>query len=257
MSEYVPPRPDSMHAIPPLPFASVEERPKATWRWWEAIGVYLLGFVLSGFAAMPLVLAIHSEGLAMFMASAASAIVIVGVLLSWLWRFHPTWRGAIGFPKQVWPEVRAGVVVGGLLYPAMVFGFGLVLTLLLDAIAGKTVTVPEQLPSHLSAAGTIVGVAYIVVIAPIHEELFFRGILYRGIRDRYGVWLGILGSSLAFGPIHYIPGSLMGNLLLMSVMACVGGALAYLYERRGNVVANMIAHATFNTIGFALIVLLR
>lgn len=257
MSEYVPPRPDRMHAIPPLLSAPVEERPKATWRWWEAIGVYLLAFILSGFVAMPLVLAIDSEGLAMFMASAASAIVIVGVLLFWLWRFHPTCRGAIGFPKRVWPEVRAGAVFGALLYPAMVFGFGLVLTLLLDAVAGRAVTAPEQLPPHLSAAGAIVGVVYIVVIAPIHEELFFRGILYRGIRDRHGVWLGIVGSSLAFGPIHYIPGPLMGNLLLMSVMACVGAALAYLYERRGNVVANMIAHATFNAIGFVLIVLLR
>ena len=33
--------------------------------------------------------------------------------------------------------------------------------------------------------------------------------------------------------------------------------LAWFYERRGNIVANMIAHATFNVIGLTLILLVR
>ena len=37
-------------------------------------------------------------------------------------------------------------------------------------------------------------------------------------------------------------------------MICfVGFGLAYVYERRGSLLANMAAHATFNAIGFALI----
>jgi membrane protease YdiL (CAAX protease family) len=40
-------------------------------------------------------------------------------------------------------------------------------------------------------------------------------------------------------------------------MVFTGVALAYLYERRGNVVASMIAHATFNTIGLIAIFLIR
>jgi membrane protease YdiL (CAAX protease family) len=48
-----------------------------------------------------------------------------------------------------------------------------------------------------------------------------------------------------------------GSLLLMGVMVFTGVALAWFYERRGNIVASMVAHATFNVIGLTLILALR
>jgi membrane protease YdiL (CAAX protease family) len=260
MSEHVPPRPELTRAIPPpppYPFHPVEERPKATWRWWEALGVWVLAFFLSGVVAYPLLRVIRSEGLATIVVSAAVAITTVGALVLWLQGFHRGWRGAVGFPKRVWPEVGVGAAFGIPLYLAVVFVIGIILTLLLEAVTGKAVVTPQQVPSHLSAVGVLSTLVYGVVIAPIHEEFFFRGILYRGIRDRHGVWIGILGSSCAFGLIHYIGGPLIGNLLLMCTMAFAGAGLAFLYERRGNVVANMVAHATFNAVGLLLIFTLR
>jgi membrane protease YdiL (CAAX protease family) len=153
--------------------------------------------------------------------------------------------------------VLAGIGFGALLYPIVVFGAGVVLTMVLQAMTGEEVSRPQQVPGHLTAIGVSTAILYGVVIAPIHEELFFRGILFRGIRDGHGFWVAGVGSAAAFGLIHYMPGAWAGNVLLIGVMMCTGFALAWFYERRGNVVANMVAHATFNIIGLTLIFALR
>ena len=64
------------------------------------------------------------------------------------------------------------------------------------------------------------------MIAPIGEELFFRGVLFRSLRDRHGFWVGAVGSAIGFGLIHYIPGSAVDAALLMIVMFFTGLALA-------------------------------
>lgn len=250
MSDTIPPRPD-------LPAVSAAERPRSTWRWWEAIGVYLGCWLIASMVTLPIFVVIGNEDVANLVASAAIAIVNVAILLFWLSRRHPGWVSMIGFPSRALPEIRAGVGFGLILYPGIAFGVGLLINLLLHEISGRTVTTPDQVPANLPPFGIVVTILYAIVIAPIHEELFFRGILFRSLRDRYGFGLGATMSGLAFGLVHYIPAAFVDSLLLMSVMVFTGFALAYLYERRGNIVAPMIAHATFNTIGLILIYALR
>ena len=264
MSEYVPPRPDTMHPepVPPAPpmpgDASVPgRRPRVTWSWSEAIGVYLLAFLAAGFATLPAVATIHDEDLANIVASVLAALVILGVLLLWLQRFHPIWREAIGFPQRVWPELRAGVLFGLALYPVVVLGVGVVLTLLLQAVSGSEVTAPEQVSRHLPAIGTAMTVVYAIAIAPVGEELFFRGILFRSLRQRYGFAVGLAGSGALFGLVHYVPGAWQGSVLLIGVMVFTGVALAWFHARRENLLANVAAHMTFNVIGLALIYFYR
>jgi membrane protease YdiL (CAAX protease family) len=257
MSDRIPPRPDQPPQGAPIPEMPPPERPLATWRWWEAILVYLLILLVSGFAALPIFQVIRSRGLANLSASAVIAVVNVGLLVLWLRMFHPRWREVIGFPRRIWPEVRAGTAFGALLYPVVVLGVGIVLDLLLQLVTGRSIRSPRQLPTHLSTAGVAVSIAYALVIAPIHEELFFRGILFRSLADRYGFAIGAGGSGLAFGLIHYVPGPVFGSVLLMGVMVFTGVALAWFYQRRGNIVASLVAHVTFNVIGLILILVLR
>jgi hypothetical protein len=96
-------------------------------------------------------------------------------------------------------------------------------------------------------------IVYAVAIAPFGEELFFRGVLFRALRDRFGFKVGALGSGVAFGLIHYIPGPAIDAALLMLVMTFVGAAFAFIYERRDAFVAPLAAHVMFNLIGLALI----
>jgi membrane protease YdiL (CAAX protease family) len=266
MTEYIPPRPDTLHPAsptqPPMPVGGSTSigrggRPPVTWSWYEAIGVYLLAFLIAGFAALPVVEVIDDEDLASIAASVVAALVIVGVLLFWLRRYHPTWREAIGLPTRIWPEVRAGVLFGLALYPAILFVVGGILALLLRAISGHDVSAPEQVSTHLPAYGTALTVAYALVIAPAGEELFFRGILFRSLRQRYGLVIGLIASASAFGLIHYIPGAWQDSVLLMGVMVFTGIALAWFQERRDNLIANIVAHMTFNVIGLTLIYAIR
>jgi membrane protease YdiL (CAAX protease family) len=250
MNDPIPPRPD-------LPATDTTERPRSTWRWWEAIGVYLGCWLVASMATLPIFLLIGNEDVANLVASAAIAIINVAILLFWLSRRHPGWAGMIGFPTRALPEIRAGVGFGLILYPGIAFGVGLVINLLLHEISGRSVSTPDQVPANLPPFGVVVTILYAIVIAPIHEEFFFRGILFRSLRDRYGFGVGATSSGVAFGLVHYLPAPFVDSLLLMSVMVFTGFALAYLYERRGNIVASMIAHATFNTIGLILIYALR
>ena len=68
---------------------------------------------------------------------------------------------------------------------------GGLLLVLLNALTGDPVRGARAGPGKgLSAVGIVVTSLYAVVIAPFGEELFFRGVLFRSLRDRYGFRIG-------------------------------------------------------------------
>ena len=246
----MPPRPDAPDGFPTT----------ATWSWYEALGVYLLAFLLAGLGTLPFIQLLEPEAdFTNIVLTVVAAVVIIGVLVLWLSRYHRGWLEVLRLPEPgTWrKEIGSGVVFGIGLYPVMVFVVGGLLTVLLQAISGEQVEAPEQVGEHLPAVGTALTVVYAIVIAPIGEELFFRGVLFRALRDRHGFWVGAVGSSIGFGLIHFIPGSAIDAALLMTVMFFTGIALCFIYERRRTIVAPIAAHVTFNVIGIVLILGLR
>jgi len=182
----------------------------------------------------------------------------LGFMVIWLVRWHPDWRARIGVfgSRRGLRDVLAGLIGGVLLYPGIVI-VGLVLTALFEAVSGRPTTTPDQLPQHLNTPEAIASVILAVFVAPVAEELFFRGILFRSIRDRRGFWLGALVSGLIFGLAHYEAAAWQDTVLLQSIMVFTGVALAYIYERRGNLLANVTAHMVFNVVGVFLILSAR
>lgn len=255
----IPPRPDALHPMPapPAPVAGpvrgLAGRPKATWPWWEALLVYVGAFFVGGIAALPVLEIVGDDDLGSIVATVVAALAILGILVFWLRRQHPRWLDVLGFPRRWFPDARAGAIFGIGLYVVMVFVVGALLVLLFQTLSGEGVETPEQVSQGLPPIGVATTVLYAVVLAPIGEEIFFRGVLFRSIRDPYGFWAGALGSSAAFGLIHYIPGPALDSLLLMTVMVFTGLGLSYIYERRGSIVAPIAAHMTFNAIGLILI----
>ena len=244
MSATIPPRPD-------IPLAETRPgQPRATWTWRMAVlifvGVQLLGGVV---VAVPVVAVIDDERVAALVASLFVSALGIGVYVWWLESSHPRWKQTIGWPRDPWPEVRWGLLFGIVLYPTIILVVAPAIALLLQAIFGRGVEAPEQLPSSMPAYAVIVSIVYATAIAPVHEELFFRGILFRALVDRYGSGVGAVGSGIAFGLIHYVPAPWLDALLLILVMVPTGIAFAWLYDRRGNLLAPIVAHATFNVIG--------
>ncbi|MGC8484950.1 MAG: CPBP family intramembrane glutamic endopeptidase [Candidatus Baltobacteraceae bacterium] len=93
-------------------------------------------------------------------------------------------------------------------------------------------------------------VLYGVLVAPIAEELIFRGFLFN-LGLRYGnFWVGAIFSSLLFGAAH-------GDLELFLPLSLVGFVLATVYYRSKNLIASMLTHASFNAIAFTALSTLR
>lgn len=176
-------------------------------------------------------------------------------LLFWLQRWHVGWRERIGLVlgRIGRRDGVFGVVAGLLLYPIIALAIAVPLTILFSAISGSDATTPDQLPSGLSGGTTVASVILAVLVAPVVEELYFRGVLFRSIRDRHGFWIGAVTSGVIFGFVHYVPAPWQDAVLLQSIMVCTGIALAWIYERRGNLVASIAAHMAFNAVGIVLI----
>jgi len=82
-------------------------------------------------------------------------------------------------------------------------------------------------------------VTTIVLLAPVFEELLFRGFLYRSLRDLLTPGGAMVASAFVFGLVHLQP----GNLLPLSAL---GFVLAWLYERSGTLWAPVLVHAAWN-----------
>lgn len=80
------------------------------------------------------------------------------------------------------------------------------------------------------------------VFAPLVEEIFFRGFLFQGFRQRYGWIAAILLSSGIFAAAHLDPVAFIPTFVL-------GAVLAYVYHRSNSVWPGIILHFLVNAFG--------
>ncbi len=101
-----------------------------------------------------------------------------------------------------------------------------------------------------SVVSIAIAAVLIVVLAPLSEELFFRGFMFASLRNSMSLWPAALISALVFGLLH-LSG---GNIGVAIQLAVLGVILAWLYERSGTLWAPIMAHTLNNTIAFILLV---
>jgi len=87
-----------------------------------------------------------------------------------------------------------------------------------------------------------------VIMAPVAEEVIFRGYLYGVIRRYGGRVPALLTSSLLFAAIHVHLPSLLG-LGILAIILCL------VYERTGSLWASMTMHAAFNALTIVVLIL--
>ena len=85
----------------------------------------------------------------------------------------------------------------------------------------------------------IVQAISVVIIAPIVEELVYRGLLYRRMRNIGPVFPAVIISALVFGINH-------GNLVQFVFAAAIGIILALAYEKYRNIMIPIILHVSVN-----------
>jgi uncharacterized protein len=107
-------------------------------------------------------------------------------------------------------------------------------------------TLVEDVGANESAALLVLGGLMVIVIAPVCEELFFRGMLFRVLRNRMPFWPAAAIVGAIFGVVH-------GALIIAPVLAFLGGVLCWLYERTGSLLPAIALHVLNNTITYAVL----
>ena len=99
----------------------------------------------------------------------------------------------------------------------------------------------QQVSEVIYSGGLFMEIVSAVIAAPILEELFFRGMIYKRLRDMINVKAAVVISALFFGAFH-------GNLVQFVYAFIIGLMLAYVYEKFKTIWAPVIFHIGANLI---------
>lgn len=211
-----------------------------------AVGVYFLAAVGLGALA-----GVDQAGSASvwgpFLAANGANLVGVGVCAGIV---SSQFDGGIGRLLMGIGEARARAV--GLSIGAAVASIGLCPLVALGVVVAVRLVAPGfEFPPHPTlltlrsgeaSPALVVGLwVGAVVIAPLTEELFFRGIVQTHLsRVLNGRWPAIAVTSLAFGVVH------SGQPHAMLPLVLFAGVLGYVYERSGALMFPLLIHSAFN-----------
>ena len=180
---------------------------------------------------------------ARMVAQALFALTLIGIALALATPGQkPAALGSLGLR----PPTRSPLLLATLAYLAYV-GF---------AIAYGTVVQPQQedvtrdLGYGHGGVGTIAAVLLVVTVAPVSEELFFRGFMFGGLRKRLSFLSAALIPAAVWGLLHYTGPDSVG---VIPQLAFFGLVLAWVYEKSGSLWPAIGVHAANNAIAFALL----
>jgi uncharacterized protein len=192
-------------------------------------------------------------------------LVVAGAYLVTVWLFAVR-SGALSWPEMGWPvegpgrlrRTLQGIGLGALVMIPTTFG-----ALLLAAIAASLLDVeaPSTLPSMSTSAEALAVAIAAAIVAPIGEELFFRGFaLSAWVRD-LPVRAALIRSAVFFALVHvanitattFAEGAAQA-LLQVIVILPLGLVLGWLFLRRG-IAASIAGHITYNGLLLALLLL--
>jgi uncharacterized protein len=228
------------------------DRPRTTdptWSPLEAIPVFFIAIAMATLARVALLSVRNFCGGRAVIEALVGEVAFGVSVLFWIRYVNRGTFSVLGAPSQPRRDVLLGIGIG----IGLIFAGAATLSAsreVFSLLTGEAPRQPEQIVACVRGAALAFMAPVVVVIAPIGEEIFFRGFLYRALRRRFRVWVAAVASSVVFGLVHVYP-------LLIPALFVVGLGLALLYERQKSLLAPVVAHATFNILGFVMIALGR
>jgi membrane protease YdiL (CAAX protease family) len=157
-------------------------------------------------------------------------VLLLGGLTAYVivrnWRDLPRWLAPGVRPVLYGVAGGAALLLLGYLYEVSAKAFGV-------ALPDSTIW------SKLRAESPLLLALGAVVLAPVGEELYFRGRFFDAVHSSYGVAPAIAVTAVIFALLH-------GLSVLLPAYVILGVGLALLRVRSGGLVAPMIAHAINN-----------
>ena len=138
-------------------------------------------------------------------------------------------------PNSYWMIV--GTIIGLMAIP-----LSALVTITIQISLGKPIENPQLpflAPEGFSLFGGLMMFVLAGLVVPFAEEIYFRGMLYPWMRDRWGVWPGILLSSLIFGAVH-------GEFSIAGSAFILGALMAWTFEKSGSLWIAIMIHAINN-----------
>jgi membrane protease YdiL (CAAX protease family) len=235
----------------PQPPPDPPERPEGVspwprWPWWYApvaLFAALVASLLLGSLVGGAILAASGEDdidspAFLLSATLVQDAIFIGTALWFASRVQPPRREHFGLRRtRLWPAVGWTVLA-------------FVAFIVFAGIYGALIDVEEQstiddLGAEESTVALIASALLVIVLAPVVEEFFFRGFMYRALRTRMGVLAAAAVDSLLFGLIHATSG-----IDAVPVLAVLGFAFCLVYERTGSLYPVIALHAFNNAIAY-------
>jgi membrane protease YdiL (CAAX protease family) len=119
-----------------------------------------------------------------------------------------------------------------------------VLLLLTDLVNEKQGVV-EQIEDASGAKLAVLAV-FAGLVAPVLEELLFRGLLLRSLQRKMSAAWAIATSAIAFGVIHVLLDPTLGTLVVVPGLIVMGAISAIFAVRSGNLSQSILFHIGFN-----------
>ena len=190
------------------------------------IGLAIGAVALASLVIAPVALRYEAKSFEVLLAGAVTGVVFELALLGIAYRLTIA-RGVtvsqLGLTVRGW---RLSAVVLGLIasYGALYVYLGLVSLFDVEALQPSKQLSPEAFDHGIVIA--LIGLA-VVVLAPVAEEVFFRGLLFRGFAHSFGVPAGAVISGFLFSLAHLNLGAILPFTL-------IGVAFAVGYQRTGS-----------------------
>ena len=196
--------------------------------------------------------------LALAAASNLATVLIIGLVV--VGSGAVRWRDLIlatpaASPKTLPPPDRRGGLVGDLFWGVVLAlpilsAAGLFATLVMN---GTGLSAPVVLPPTMNAVDLAANVLTAGLIAPIGEELLYRGVIAQAWARQSSARRAILFSAIVFAFAHTLTvgGTSVGDAASVAVVAFavrlpLGIALGWLWIRRRSLVATIALHASYN-----------
>jgi uncharacterized protein len=260
MSSPINPLPDHVEPIPATPSAidntfgapveviiPIKKRFPA-WSGWDVLAILVFTLVtifVFTLAALFLARTLPGYRNASFSDLAANAKVVIGaqaaaypIVLLFIFlmvrsRSGESFRQAI---RWNWPGTFA---------PAFIIG-GIVLAIAVEGLA-RFLPIPKSLPMDTyfhDAGSAYMMAAFGITLAPVMEEIFFRGLLYPLFQRKFGVLTAVLLTGAAFAAIH---GAQLGYAWapVFSIFL-VGVVLTLVRVKTDSVASSFLMHCGYN-----------
>jgi membrane protease YdiL (CAAX protease family) len=206
------------------------------WPWWAPLVALAAGLLV---LAPPLLL-LKGNGFP-FEATLGEGL-FVGVLLAIGYALMARTAGRPSLADVGLRSTPSRAAVGWVIVARVTFG--IVSAIYVANVHDVTPNAPVQPfldPSPLAAVDVILAA---VVLAPLGEELFFRGFMYAALRGRMPVFWAALITSALFGAVHPVYGDTRWNLV--PILAMAGFAMCLLYEWTGSLWPSIAFHVAMN-----------